>query len=127
MYRKGSKDVREFGRLAATKIAASKEPGRYCDGDGLYLQVSRWQTKAWLLKYQLAGRSPEMGLGSLNDVSLKQAREKARAARAMLIDGDDPIDARTAKKEALRAENAKRVTFKEAAEKYIAAHQAGTA
>lgn len=117
--------MREFGRLAATKIASLKEPGRYCDGNGLYLQVSRWQTKAWLLKYQLAGRSREMGLGSLSDVSLKEAREKARAARAMLIDGDDPIDARKVKKEALRAENAKRVTFKEAAEKYIDAHRAG--
>ncbi|HWY16499.1 MAG TPA: integrase arm-type DNA-binding domain-containing protein [Rhizomicrobium sp.] len=117
--------MREFGRLAATKVAALKKPGRYGDGNGLYLQVSQWQTKSWLLRYQLAGRSREMGLGSLTDVSLKEARDKARVARSMLIDGDDPIDARDAKKQALRAESAKRITFKEAAGKYIAAHRAG--
>ncbi len=66
-----------------------------------------------------------MGLGSLADVGLKDAREKARAARRMLIDGDDPIEARKVKKLALRAERASRVTFKEAAEKYITSHRAG--
>jgi integrase len=66
-----------------------------------------------------------MGLGSLADVSLKAAREKARAARSLMIDGTDPIDARKARKQALRAESAKRIPFKEAAEKYIESHKAG--
>jgi integrase len=66
-----------------------------------------------------------MGLGPLTTVSLKQARDKARAARLLLIDGNDPIEARETKKRALRAEQAKRISFKECAEKYIAAHKAG--
>lgn len=117
--------MRELGKLTTTKISALRNAGRYGDGSGLYLQVSKWGTKSWLLRYQLAGRSREMGLGGLSDVSLRDAREKARAARSMLIDGDDPIDARKAKKQALRAQSAKRITFKEAAEKYILAHKAG--
>lgn len=117
--------MRELGKLTAAHVAAVKKPGRYGDGNGLYLQVSRWGTKSWLLRYQLAGRPRGMGLGSLADVSLKVARDKARAARNLLIDGDDPIDTRKAKKQALRAESAKRISFKEAAEKYIDAHKIG--
>lgn len=117
--------MRELGKLTASGIAKLSEPGRYGDGNGLYLQISNFKTKSWCLRYQLAGRAREMGLGSLADVSLKEAREKAREARRKLIDGDDPIDAREAKKQAIRAELAKRVTFKDAAEKYIAAHRAG--
>lgn len=117
--------LREFGKLTAARTAALKDPGRYPDGNGLYLQISRWGTKSWLLRFQLAGRSREMGLGALGVVGLKEAREKARAAHLLLIDGTDPIEARDAKKAALRAETAKRITFKEAAEKYVAAHRAG--
>jgi integrase len=117
--------MRELGRLSAVRVAALEEPGRYPDGNGLYLQVSKWNTKSWMLRYQLAGRSREMGLGPLTDVSLKQARDKARAARLLLIDGMDPIEARAGKKAALRAEVAKRITFKQASEKYIEAHRAG--
>ncbi len=117
--------MRELGKLTATGITKLTKPRRYGDGNGLYLQISQWQTKSWLLRYQLGGRSREMGLGSLADVSLKEAREKARAARRMLVDGDDPIDARLAKKQALKAEIAKRTTFREAANKYIESHKAG--
>jgi integrase len=118
-------NMRELGKLSAPRIAKLSKPGRYGDGNGLYLQISNWKTKSWCLRYQLAGRSREMGLGSVADISLKDAREKARAVRGQLIDGDDPIDARKAKRQALRAERAKRVTFKEAAAKYIASHKAG--
>jgi integrase len=117
--------MREMGKLTASGIAKLSKPGRYGDGNGLYLQISNWQTKAWCLRYQLAGRSREMGLGSVTDISLKDAREKARSARRLLTDGDDPIDARKAKKHALRADREKRVSFKQAAEKYIATHKAG--
>jgi len=117
--------MREVRKLTAAGIGQLEEPGRYSDGDGLYLQISRQRTKSWLLRYQLAGRPREMGLGSSRDVSLKDARDKAKAARRMLIDGDDPIDARKAKKQASRAESAKRVMFKEASAQYIESHKAG--
>jgi integrase len=115
--------MRELGRLTAAKVAAVKEPGRYADGYGLYLAISKWRTKSWLLRYQIAGRCREMGLGSLADVSLMEARKAAQKARRLLIDGVDPIDERSARKEAIRAERAKHLPFKDAAEQYISRHQ----
>lgn len=117
--------ARESNRLSAVKVSKLKEPGRYADGHGLYLQVSKWGTKAWIFRYMKAGRARHMGLGPLHTLSLQEARERARKARQALVDGKDPIEDRTSVRLAERAEAAKRITFKEAAEKYIAAHKAG--
>ncbi|MFL6928794.1 MAG: Arm DNA-binding domain-containing protein, partial [Xanthobacteraceae bacterium] len=61
-----------------TKIA---EPGRYSDGGGLYLRVAEYETKAglarsknWLFRFERGGRERLMGLGSLDTLSLKDAR-----------------------------------------------------
>ena len=106
--------------LTAKRIAKLKEPGRYRDPEtrGLYLQVSRTGTKSWLLRYELKGRERFLGLGSLDTFSLKEARERARAARQKIADGIDPVDARRAERAAKAAEVAKAMTFKEAARKY---------
>jgi hypothetical protein len=96
--------MRDLGKLSAPKITHLNQPGRYGDGRGLYLQVSPGPTKSWLLRFQLAGRSREMGLGPLHDVSLAEARVRARAARNQLLNGIDPIESRNAKMLALRAE-----------------------
>ena len=100
-------------------------PGLYGDGDGLYLQVSKLNTKAWVFRYMIAGTARKMGLGSIDRVSLSDARKKAKAAHSLVIDGIDPIDTRAAKRSAEALERAKVVTFQTAAEKYIAAHEAG--
>jgi len=114
-----------LGKLTAVRVAKLSEPGRYGDGNGLHLQISRWGTKAWIFRYQLNGRSREMGLGSLEYISLKEARDKVRLARGLLVDGIDPIDARDSKKRVSQAESAKRVTFREAGERYIESHRPG--
>ena len=66
-----------------------------------------------------------MGLGAYPDFSLKQARERARAARQKLADGLDPIDARDNEVKA-REEQTRKAraipTFKEAAERYFKVH-----
>jgi len=115
--------LRENGKLSATRVMALTEPGRYADGNGLYLQISRWKTKSWMLRYQISGRAREMGLGALATVGLKEARDKARAARLLLIDGTDPIEMRLVKRRTLKAELAKQMTFTEAAEQCIAARR----
>lgn len=117
--------TRESNRLNALKVSKLKAPGRYNDGHGLYLQVSKWGTKAWVFRFMKNGRARHMGLGPLHTLTLQEARERARKARQALLDGIDPIEDRTALRRAERAEAAKRITFKEAAEKYIAAHRAG--
>ena len=114
-----------MNRLTAVKVQKIAGRGRYADGGGLYLQVSEWGTKAWLFRYKLDGKARQMGLGSVNTFSLAEARERARLARQLLADHLDPIDARHGRRMQGKAEAAKQVKFKEAAEKYIAAHRAG--
>lgn len=109
-----------------TPVAVSKKakPGRYADGGGLYLQVSPSKTKAWLFRFMLAGRAREMGLGPVDIVTLAEARETARGCRKLLLAGIDPIEARREEKLKSRAATAKLITFRQCAEKYIAAHEA---
>ncbi|MNS32694.1 Prophage CP4-57 integrase [compost metagenome] len=96
----------------------------YADGGGLYLQVSRSGTKSWIFRFALSGREREMGLGPLHTVSLSEARDLALEARKLKLRGLDPIDARSAERSAQRLEDAKAVTFKQAATAYIKANQA---
>ncbi len=55
--------ARKSNSLTAIKVAKLNEPGRYADGNGLYLQVSEWRTKAWLFRFERGGRERQMGLG----------------------------------------------------------------
>jgi hypothetical protein len=97
--------------MALTIKAVAKlkhRPGKYFDRGGLYLQVPEpgrkqpRQTRAsWLLRYQLNGRERYMGLGTVADFSLDEARERARKARQLLADGIDPLEHRNAKPRAL--------------------------
>ncbi len=65
-----------------------------------------------------------MGLGPLHTIGLGEARERARAARLLLLDGTDPLDAKAAEKSRRAAEAAREVTFRKAAEDYIADNRA---
>ena len=90
------------------------KPGRYRDKDwprGLYLQVGPTGKKSWLLRYEINGRDRRlqtgkksaermMGLGPFPEFSLKQARERALAARQLLADKVDPIEQRKAERDA---------------------------
>jgi integrase len=105
--------------LTAKKVERAK-PGRYHDDHGLYLQVRNSDNKSWLLRYERDGKERWYGLGPAHTFSLKEARERARAARQLLHDGTDPIEDRKAKKAARALAAAKLMTFRECAETYIA-------
>lgn len=81
-------------RLTDRAVRAAKTPGLHCDGNGLYLQVFPTGGKSWIYRYQIAKRSRDMGLGSLLDVSLAEARDLRDAARKLAKAGRDPIEAR---------------------------------
>ena len=116
-----------MAKLTARAVQAQKIPGTYGDGGGLYLQVARGGAKSWILRYQRDGKRHALGLGGLADVSLAEARDKAADARRMLAAGADPIEARRAEREKIEVAIAvaKIVTFRDAADRYIAAHRAG--
>ena len=123
---------RETNKLSAAKVRTVTKPGLYGDGHGLYLQVSSFETKAWVFRYMIDGTARKMGLGPLHTVSLADARQRAAEARRKALDGIDPIDARdqqreTRKVDAARAkvEAARVKTFKACADAYIKAKADG--
>jgi integrase len=61
-----------------------------------------------------------MGLGAYPLFSLAEARQRAEQWRKLKADGVDPIQTRKAQRTAARLEAAKRITFQQAAEKYVA-------
>lgn len=92
--------ARATNRLTARTVTNLKEPGRYADGGGLYLQIGPTGTKAWLFMFTRDGKRREMGLGSLRDVTLAEARQRAEEARRLALDGLDPLTHRNAAKAA---------------------------
>ncbi len=115
--------ARGLEKLSARFVSTVDRRGKYGDGGGLWLQVSAFETKSWLFRFMLDGRSREMGLGSVQNVSLKKARKKAEKCRELLADGIDPIEHRKVEKQREEVEKAKKKTFAECAELYIASHE----
>ena len=66
-------------------------PGRYCDGQGLYLFVQPSGTRSWVQRLAIRGRRHELGLGSAALVPLAEARAKALANRKIAREGGDPL------------------------------------
>src|SRR4249919_1673942 len=77
--------------LSAVRIRAITEPGRYADGNGLYLKVDVSGAKRWELRTVVRGKRCDIGLGGLKAVSLAEAREQARKYRAMARNDEDPL------------------------------------
>lgn len=77
--------------LTVVGIKALKKPGRYADGNGLYLKVSHSGAKRWELRTVVRGKRCDIGLGGLKLVSLAEAREEARKYRAIARDDGDPL------------------------------------
>jgi len=91
-----------MGKLNPKQVENLRESGTYEDGDGLRLVVRASGSKSWLLRYQIAGRRRDMGLGSYPEVSLKEARLTAAGHRKQLANGIDPMAVRDAQREAER-------------------------
>jgi integrase len=117
--------ARQINRLSPRAVATLTKRGRYADGGGLYLQVSAYDTKAWIFRYTISSKSREMGLGPLHTVSLAEAREAARECRKMIREGLDPISQRRAEKAARKLQDAQAMTFRQCAEAYIRSHSGG--
>ena len=77
--------------LSATRVKALNAPGRYSDGGGLHLYISKAGRKSWVLRITVDGRRRDIGLGGYPSVSLARAREKAADYRAAIAEGRDPV------------------------------------
>jgi integrase len=127
--------MREMHRLTARQIATATLPegenkALLHDGAGLYLQLMRSVSgdsinRSWLFKYELHGKRREMGLGSLQDFSLAEARQRHRVLRQQISDGVDPLLVRRQRNAEHAAESAKVVTFRYCFEQCLASHEGG--
>jgi integrase len=87
------------------------------DEKGLYLLVAPSGSKRWHFKYRYLGVEKKMSLGAYPEVTLKLAREKRDAARAMLAEGKDPQREKQASKLAAKVQAAN--TFSAIAREYL--------
>ena len=102
-------------KLTATKMKSLREPGKYGDGGGLYLIVTRTGSRNWIHRAVVNGKRCDLGLGRFPDVSLAQARDRCADNRKLIADGIDPRERKRQAKVRERKLEAAAVTFREAA------------
>ena len=79
-------------RLTARQVQTLRKPGRYSDGHGLHLFVQRSGTRSWVQRITVPGRGRvDRGLGSVDIVSLAQARAWALDNKLAVKRGNDPF------------------------------------
>lgn len=105
-------------KLSALNVKNASDPGRYADGDGLYLNVAPGGSKSWVFLWMKSRKRREMGLGSYPVVGLADARIKAEACRKQVADGLDPIEVR-------KRESAVDLTFGATADEMIESMKSG--
>lgn len=109
--------------LTPLELKSLSKPGLYAVGGvaGLYLQVARGGSKSWILRATVGKKRRDIGLGGFPTVTLQQARDAAREARALIRSGRDPVEERRAARAALEKAQASNITFREAASRCHAA------
>ena len=89
--RKGKPKAPHPHKALSASFVRAAAPGRYCDGNTLYLFVQRSGARSWVQRLVIRGRRHDLGLGSVALVSLAEAREKARKNRKLAREGGDPL------------------------------------
>ena len=99
--------VRKAKDLSALEVSRLTKPGHHAVGGvaGLYLYVNEASARSWVLRIMVGEKRRHMGLGGYPDVTLAQAREKARQARDAVEAGVDPIAQRKSAASELRVLN----------------------
>jgi integrase len=114
---------RTLHRLSPRRVVTVTTRGFHADGGGLYLQVAKGGSKSWVFRFKTDGRDHWHGLGSVRAISLAEARERAAECRRLRANDIDPIVKRRSERTARRLETANALTFKVAAERFVAAHR----
>lgn len=101
--------------LTAMAVKNLKKPGKYADGNGLYLVITNTGAKKWIWRSIINGKRRELGVGGAK-VSLAEAREKAEELARSRRRNEDILGQR-------RKTKLKIPTFKEAAKSVHASHK----
>jgi integrase len=82
---------------------------KHSDGGGLFLYITPAGSKSWRLAYRFMGKQKLLVIGPYPEIGLKEARERRREAKRLLLDQIDPSAAKQEAKAA--AANAVRNSF----------------
>ena len=99
--------------LTARFVETVTEPGKYFDGQGLFLRVQPNGARQWVQRITIRGKRCELGLGSPPAIPLATARKLALENRGKAMMGGDPVQERRDARAGL--------TFEAAVERYLAA------
>ncbi|PWJ13808.1 tyrosine-type recombinase/integrase [Jannaschia seohaensis] len=99
--------------LSARFVETVAEPGKYFDGQGLFLRVAKNGSRQWVQRITIRGKRCELGLGSPPAVTLAMARKVALENRGQAMLGGDPLAEKRKVREGM--------TFADAVDRYLAA------
>ncbi|MDQ7776314.1 MAG: integrase arm-type DNA-binding domain-containing protein [Paracoccus aminovorans] len=112
--------------LSALEVKRLRHPGKGSNAcfavggiSGLMLQVTPNNGRTWLLRVTVGSKRREIGLGGFPDVTLAQARERARELKEQIYRGIDPVEERKTMRAALVAAQRRGLTFSDAVEKSL--------
>lgn len=83
-----------MGSFTAKKVQSlikESKPGRYGDGNGLYLMIPKAGAAYWMCRYTFAGKRRGMSLGKYSQLSLAEAREQVVETQKAIRSGTDPL------------------------------------
>lgn len=84
--------------LSAVRVRQEKKPGRYADGNGLYLIVAETGARFWTWRGTIHGKRQTVGMGAVRLLTLAEARECAKEWSKVAQAGGDPRVVRDAGK-----------------------------
>ena len=91
-----------MARLTAIEVKNLKIPGRYGDGNSLYLNVAPGGSKSWVQRISVDGKRCDLGLGGYPTVSLARARDLAVANTRAVQQGHNPVSVKRTNGQALK-------------------------
>jgi integrase len=99
------------------EIEGITTPGRHAVGGpaGLLLVVKPTGARSWMFRTKVGIKRRSIGLGGYPDVSLSEARKKAKELKEKIQAGIDPVEEKRKDRDALIKEQARFMTFEEAA------------
>ena len=112
-----------MGKLIDTVIRGKLAPGKYGDGDRLWLFVSPKGAKRWVFRYKVESKERSMAFGPYPTVTLSKARLEASRRRGEIAEGKDPVRLREHERTQARLEAARAVTFGQAAKQFISSRE----
>ena len=93
--------------LTAARVRNLRNPGRYGDSDGLYLNVAPTGTRSWVQRIQVDGKRRDIGLGGFPTISLAKAREWASDNRRRVAEGTEPLSSKARRVVSLKTATSK--------------------